>query len=89
MNITTGDAPHFNSTNHSLWEEGIVEHKKISLKIRKERLFFAFGMWLGINLRYEFPPTVDGSEIPTKHRLDVKNPANNGMNYQPQVVQDF
>ena len=85
-NITTGDTPHFNSINHFLWEEGMVQHEKIRLKIWKERLFFAFGMWLGINLRYEFPPIVDDAEIPTNHRLDVKNSANNGMNYQPQVI---
>ena len=35
------------------------------------------------------PPTVDGSEIPNNHLGCIKNPVNNGINYQPQLVQDF
>ncbi len=30
--------------------------------------------------------TVDGSEIPNNHPLDVQNLKNNGINYQPQLV---
>ena len=36
--------------------------------------------WLFLN------DTVDGSEIPQNHRLDVQNLVNNGINYQPQLV---
>ena len=36
--------------------------------------------WLFLN------DTVDGSEIPKNHRLDVQNLVNNGINYQPQLV---
>ena len=34
--------------------------------------------------------TVDGSEIPfPTTEVDVQNPVNNGINYQPQLLQDF
>ena len=33
--------------------------------------------------------TVDGSEIPFPTTWDVKNLVNDGINYQPQMVQDF
>ena len=34
-------------------------------------------------------PSVDGSEIPNNHLGWCKNLVNNGINYLPQLVQDF
>ena len=54
------------------------------------RHFWRDQTWMLLVILRDFPcNTVDGSEIRNKHRLEcVSNPVNNGINYQPQLVQD-